>query len=136
MMAKGVTIAAGDWISYGCLDWGPGLFHPDDAHLKEPMLAAGPVCEVAGEDRQFWVLRFGPLRVRLLKELVGGGIVPKPAFVWGDQVRTKPPRTERVGRVHRIGWHASQGQHLFWIEQNGKKLKNRYFTEELEQVGG
>lgn len=50
-----------EWICYGCSDWGPRLFHPDDAHLKEQMLAAGPVCEIAGDAPDFWMLRFGAL---------------------------------------------------------------------------
>jgi hypothetical protein len=124
----------GDWVHYGCFDWGPRLFHAEDARLKEPMLAAGEVCHVDDETGEFWVLRFGQLRVRLRKELVGGAVIPRPVFVWGETVRVKPPRTERVGIVRCIGWHAKQARPLFWIQQGGKKVKHRYFDDELELI--
>ena len=127
-------MSPGDWVSYGCLDWGPALFHPDDTCLKEQMLAAGSVCQVAGEERDFWVLRFGPICVRLRKELVGGAVVPPPPLVWGDRVRVKPPRTERSGVIRCIGWHFGRRQHLFWIEEDGRPVKARYFAAELAQV--
>jgi len=132
--AGAITVAPGDWVCDGCFDWGSRLFHPDDAHLKEQMLAAGPVCEVAGDEGDFWRLRFGSLRVRLRKQLVGAGLVPRPPFEWGQLVRVKQPRTERVGTIRCVGWHAKRQCHLFWIEQDGKKVKNRYFAEELELV--
>lgn len=124
----------GNWLSYGCLHWGTRLFHPADAHLKDEMLAAGWVCEVAGEDAEFWVLRFGSLRVRLRKELVGGVVIPEPPFVWGEQVRVRPPRTERAGTIRCIGWHSNLQRHLFWIAEGARRVKSRYFAEELERV--
>jgi hypothetical protein len=130
----GREVAPGDWVCYGCLDWGPRLFHPDDAGLKDRMLAAGCVCEVIGEDGEFWVLRFGSLRVRLRKELVGGAVVPRPAFDRGDRVQVRPPRTERVGVVRAVGWHDGQQRHLFWIAEAGRQVKSRYLAEELERV--
>ena len=129
-----LDVSPGDWVCYGCLDWGPRLFHPDDAGLKDRMLATGSVCRVDGEDGDFWVLNFGSLRVRLRKELVGGAILPAPPFTWGDPVRVKPPRTQRVGLIRCLGWHAKQRRHLFWIEQDGKTVKNRYFADELESI--
>jgi hypothetical protein len=130
-----MTIAPGDWVAYGCSDWGPRLFHPDDTHLKEQMLAAGPVCRIAGDGGEYCVLEFGTIRVRLRKESFDGIIVPRPSFMWGQSVRVKPPRTERVGTIRCIGWHTKQRHHLFWIERVGKKVKNRYFDEELEPAG-
>ena len=124
----------GDWVCYACLDWGSRLFHPDDVHLKAAMLAAGWVSAVAGEDGEFWLLAFGPLRVRLRKELIGGAVVPKPPLVWGETVRVKPPRSERAGTIRCVGWHAEQRRHIFWIAEGGRRIKSRYFSEELESV--
>jgi hypothetical protein len=126
-------MAPGDWVCYGCLDWGPRLFHPEDLALKERMLARGEVCQVERQEGGFRVLRFGELRVRLRADLVGGRVILPPVFRLGAQVRVKPPRTERVGHVRRIGWHHDRRAHLFWIEQGGKRVKNRYFAEELER---
>jgi hypothetical protein len=125
-------VSPGIWVCYGCLDWGPALFHPADSHLKERMLAAGCVCQVETSEGDFWVFGFGELRFRVREELVGGGPVPRPAFEWGDVVRVTAPRTERVGVIRSIGWHADRHLHLFWIEQDGRRVRNRYFAEELE----
>jgi hypothetical protein len=124
----------GQWISYGCMDWGPRLFHPDDFHLKERMLACGCVCFFESIEGDYWVLKFGSLRVRLRADLIGAGPLPSPAFDFDDVVRVAEHRTVRTGRIRTIGWHAKRRVHLFWIESNGKRVKNRYFTEELERV--
>lgn len=127
------TLQPGQWIGYGCLDWGPRLFHPDDFHLKERMLACGGIAFFERREGEYWVLRFGSLRVRLHEDLIGGGPIPTPAFDFGDLVRVGPHRTIRVGRIRCIGWHHKRQAHLFYIESNGKRVKNRYFTEELER---
>jgi hypothetical protein len=125
---------SGDWVGFGCLDYGARLFHSEDVGMKEQMLAAGSVCEVAGEEGEFWIFRFGSLRVRLRKEFVGGAVIPRPPFVWNELVRVKPPRSLRVGKIVSIGWHAKQRCHLFRIEENGKRIKSRYFAYELEDA--
>lgn len=123
----------GGWVCYRCLDWGPRLFHPEDIALKERMLARGDVCQVEGQEGDFWVLRSGELRVRLRSDLVGGCSIPPPVFKVGEQVHVKPPRTERVRRIRRIVWHFDRRAHIFWIEQGGKPVKSRYFAEEMER---
>jgi hypothetical protein len=124
----------GQWITYGCVDWGPRLFHPDDFHLKDRMLDCGSVCFFEAIDGDFWVLRFGSLRVRLREGLIGAGSLPTPAFDFEELVRVGEHRTVRIGRIRRINWHGKRRVHLFWIESNGKRVKNRYFTEELERI--
>jgi hypothetical protein len=71
-------VKPGQWISYGCLDWGPQLFHADDFQLKERMLACGNVCFFESIEGEYWVLKFGSLRVRLRADLIGAGPLPAP----------------------------------------------------------
>ena len=124
----------GQWISFGCFDWGPRLFHPDDVHLKDRMLACGAICFFEAIEGEYWALRFGSLRVRLRAELVGAGPMPTPPFLYEETVRVKPHRTVRVGRIRSIGRHHKRKAWLFWIESDGKRVKNRYFEDELERV--
>jgi hypothetical protein len=89
---------------------------------------------VEASEGDFWVFRFGELRVH--KELVGGGPVPRPVFEWDDVLRVRPPRTERVGVIRSIGWHADWRLHLFWVGQGGKRMHNCYFAEGLKVPPG
>ena len=129
-----VPIDGSTWQQYACLDWGPALFHPADSHLKEAVLASGNICEHVGDDGEYSILRFGDMQVRLRSRLLALFPCPEPAFKIGDTVRTKPPRTVRVGQVRRIVWHAKNAEPFFILTGSGKSGRNRYFSSELERL--
>lgn len=122
------------WSIYGCLGWGDELFHPDDLHLKQTMLACGAVCEALESDGFYTTLRFGALRVRLFSRLLALTPIAPPAFDFGDYVRVKPHRTVREGVVNAIGWHGQRQEPMFFLATSGKRTRNRYFADELDKI--
>lgn len=57
-----------------------------------------------------------------------------PAFGLRQWVKTKPPRTERVGRIREIVWHGNEGQYGYFLEIEAKRYKTRYWAHELEAL--
>lgn len=60
--------------------------------------------------------------------------VPWPKFDFGQEVRTLPPRSPRVGRIADIRWHDKEKRVFYHMECDGKKLSGRYWDDELEST--
>lgn len=122
--------------TWGLYPWfresGLDLIHSDDLAIVQANSPHCMLCEIAGNDGQFLVIRFGPYQFRGKPDLFQA--VPPPAFRIGQKVRTKSPRTLRSGIVHRIGWHYKRSEPVFILEVNGRALSRRYWADELEET--
>lgn len=120
--------------TWGLYPWfresGVDLIHPDDLATVQANSPYCVVCEVVGEEGEYLVLNYGGRRFRGKPELFRS--VPPPAFHVGQLVRTKTPRTRRTGLVRVIRWHYKRNEPSFFLEVDGKPLKSRYWSAELE----
>jgi hypothetical protein len=63
--------------------------------------------------------------------------IQNPQFSIGDRVRVRVGgcnKTPRKGSVRSYEWHFKEKQYYYYIEQDGKPVKKRYLTEDLERV--
>jgi hypothetical protein len=63
--------------------------------------------------------------------------LPPPEFSVGDKVRVRVSdtnRTRRTGVIRSSAWHFKEKRHYYYIEQDGKPVKKRYFANDLERV--
>jgi len=122
--------------TWGLYPWFPesglDLIHPEDLATVQTHSPYCVVCEVFGKEGQYLVLRYGQHRFRGKPQLFRS--VPPPAFLVGQRVRTRAPRTVRTGVVCGIGWHYKRNEPSFFLDIDGKPLKSRYWAAELEAV--
>jgi hypothetical protein len=120
--------------TWGLYPWfresGIDFIHPDDLAVVQAHSPYCMVCEVVGMDGPYLVMRFGPWKFRGKPELFRA--IPPPAFRLGQRVKTKVPRTSRIGIIRAIVWHFKRNEPSFFLEVNGKALSGRYWADELE----
>ena len=62
---------------------------------------------------------------------------PPPAFIEGQCVEVivnARNTTYRKGRVRGVNWHHKEGQWIFVLEENGKKVSKRYEAKDLRSA--
>jgi len=124
-----------DW---GVCPWNPtclvDLIHPDDLELAKKHYPHFHFVHKMGSDGEWLVVEYCSFRLRVRPQLFHP--MPSPAFSYGDRVRTLSPRTVRRGVIRDIGWHGTRRTHLYYIYENHKRVRNRYFDYELERDNG
>ncbi len=58
-----------------------------------------------------------------------------PSFEIGEEVTTTTHsynQTCRTGKIYKIEKHSKQNRFMYFLEENGKRLKKRYFKEHLK----
>jgi hypothetical protein len=62
---------------------------------------------------------------------------PLPAFYIGDEVEVilnESNRTDHRGFIHERGWHVKDKQWYYYIVENNKPVKKRYFEHDLNLI--
>src|SRR5688500_17355254 len=104
---------------WGIYPWFPehgiDLIHPDD---RDQELLGATVREVINDDADYLFLQAGEKHLRAKP----GFFMPvqAPKFVYGEQVRTRPPRTVRDCIVVGIAWHMKRQEPMYFLQHNGK----------------
>ncbi len=111
---------------------GPEYIHPEDRPIVEARWPVGHLCQVAGRDGEYLLIRYGGGEFRGKPELFEPTAAPR--YGYGDVVQTLPPRTPRVGIVRVVIWHSKRGCPYFLLNGNSERRSSRYWAEELEGV--
>lgn len=133
---------------YGLYSWWPpdhrpddldpdpfvGLIHPDDEEKAIALNPMGRLFKKLGEECDYYLLQYGDVIIRA-----------KPSNLWrpkkgdgfsiGDAVNVlslNGKNTPREGIICEIGWHHEKSRAYYLIEENGKRLKKRYFCDDIE----
>ncbi|WP_165232309.1 hypothetical protein [Aquisphaera insulae] len=62
---------------------------------------------------------------------------PEPTHRVGQPVRVlvnARNRTPHLGSIREVIWHHKDARYTYYIEEEGRRVPKRYFTEDLEAV--
>jgi len=105
----------------------PGMIHPEDVALLGDDM--GGLARVVASDGNWRTVEIQNVRIRVdVSVLIP---CPAPDFVYGECVRTVPPRSPREGLVLRIGWHQNFQKPFFLLLVDGKPYKSQFWAHEL-----
>lgn len=123
--------------TWGLYPWfaemGDDFVHPNDRHRFDAVHPYGQVFKRVGDDGRYIHLQYEGGIVRVRPDLFKP--VAAPAFEYGVEVKTRPSRTIRRGRVLEIGWHGRRNEPFFILEIEGRRHKSWYFADELVPAG-
>ncbi len=116
------------WFVEHGYDW----VHPDDLPAFRALSPYGRVFQRVGEADGYWVLAYGAARFRVQPGLFRP--VPAPSWPLGTPVEVKS--RSKCGTIRDIFWHFQRNEPLYFLEVAGKKLKTRYFSQDLVLYAG
>ncbi len=61
-------------------------------------------------------------------------VVPDPKFNFGDWVKFIKASNIVIGMILGIGWHFRENRECYTLTMNDRKLKKRYWAEDLELI--
>lgn len=112
------------------------IVHPDDIEL---VAGLGPlsflvIYECLSVDKTFILVRRTSTEppFRILSDALQS--VPTPVFNLGESVLTAENDQPQLVTIHRLEWHVSQNQEVYYVIRNGRLSKKRYFANELRHV--
>ncbi|MDQ1920683.1 DUF6960 family protein [Massilia pseudoviolaceinigra] len=111
---------------------GADLVHPDDLAA---FAAMGPPATVfgVGADAAGWVLLdAGQASFRVRADLLRP--LPAPRYWVGDTVRFIKSGVPQRGIVARVGWHFKEAAPMYYVSQDGKRLKKTYHEQDLSPI--
>jgi hypothetical protein len=124
---------------YGYFPWWPedgdGWVHPEDVAIARRMIPSGRVFRRDGESRDYVVMHYGPVRLRMLRTLWQE--VEPEGFEIGDWVEVlsrgmlNQPRT---GVIREVLWDERARALRYQIMDNGVPIEQRYSREDLQHV--
>ena len=91
----------------------------------------GATVKCLSEDGNILICQYDKKTIHLLKS---GWIARQaPEFIWGDKVKIVAKNI--IATIELICWHFNDGKYFYHlIDENGKKLSKRYYSDELERV--
>lgn len=116
--------------SWGCVHEA-SYIAPKDQSAFEANLAAGVTMHCIGEENGFLVLN--DMGTRYLTDPAGYWRRPTPDFVYGQKVFV--PSKGVKAFVRSICWHHKEKCYFYHVVgEDGKKLKKRYYADDLEAI--
>ncbi len=107
-----------------------GTIHPEDIGLLSDSIDGCLARVVDHGEISIWrTVEIQDVRIRLDASVLQP--CPAPDFVYGECVRTVPPRTLREGLVFRIGWHIKLAKPFFLLRVDGRPYKSQFWAHEL-----
>lgn len=99
---------------------------PDDRALYN----IGATVKCIAEDNDYVTCILDSKTIRILKS--GYNTRKAPDFDWSNSVKIKAK--DIVAQVDLICWHYNEERYFYHLKSDGKKLKKRYYADELELV--
>lgn len=115
---------------------GDNWLHPEDAPLARKQLPSMRIWRRDEESAEYHVIRYGAMTLRV-KSALWQEVAP-PDFEIGDmvEVRTRLMKNEpHTGHVTEVEWDDYLGQVVYHIQENDKRLPNKYTADDLKPVG-
>jgi len=122
--------SVGEWGLYPWFEErGRSLVHPQDADAFSSLLPYGKLFQCVAWDNQYMTLRYGNRQFRVRPDLFAA--VTAPPFDFGQTVAFGKGGRAVSGTVVDICWHHGRDRPFFHLRLNGKRLKKRYWAEDL-----
>jgi hypothetical protein len=119
----------GSWLLYPWFEeHGASLVYPDDMEAFRKLSPYGKVFQRIGDDGNWAVIVYAGARIRV--DATCAKVVNAPAFGFGQRVLVR--RHRRVATVVEIRWHYKADCPFFFVEAGGRRVKTRYWPDDLE----
>ena len=122
---------------YQCFcEYCENLIHPDyvDA-VREKKFYWGIVKKI--DENDYYLTLYHPeITFKAMPEVFT--VIDSIKFEFGDKVKVmvnERNKTYHEGIIIDISWHSKYNKQFYFIKENNKVLKKRYFYEDLEKIG-
>ncbi|MDQ1812282.1 hypothetical protein RBA41_03105 [Massilia sp. CCM 9210] len=111
---------------------GADLVHPDDLAAFAAIPPAGLVFGVESGGAGWVLLDAGQASFRVRPDLLQP--LPAPRYWVGEHVRFIKSGVPQRGVVARVGWHFKEAAPMYYVSQDGKRLKKTYHEQDLSPI--
>ncbi len=111
------------------------LIYEEDLKLAEKLVYQGRVFIKEGRQDKYIVICYGDYKLRVCPS--NWVAVDGDGFTIADNVRVISNggrNTPREAQICDMSWHYDQEKIIYTLIHNGKRLKKRYFIEDLEKL--
>lgn len=108
-------------------EYDKGLIHPDDLYNFQPQNSSVFFC--IGIEDKYLVLQQGKYEYRVIP--TNYKVIYPPKFSFGMEVLTTNGDVAYIEEIH---WHHKDKRHIYLLIKDGRKLKRRFYEEELNGV--
>lgn len=119
----------GSWLLYPWFEeHGSSLVHAEDVAAFRKLLPYGKVFQWVEREGDWTVIAYGAQRFRVHPSLAMP--VAAPSFRVGQTVLVR--RHQCAARIVEVQWHYLRNRPFFRVEAAGRRVKTRYWAEDLD----